>query len=67
MYPSTIPSRCPKCGSESGWKEVVNPFTTGIPLLGGRIRLSLIVTRGFRFLRVTYRCDDCQYSGKYTL
>ena len=52
---------------ENGWKEVVNPFTTGIPIFGGLVRVSLIQTRGFRFRRVTWRCESCGFEAKYRL
>ena len=64
---NSIPQDCPRCGSKTEWHERVNPFTTGIPLFGGRIRLSLIVTKGFRFRNVKYDCGQCGFTGEYRL
>lgn len=58
-----IPERCPCCKKKSGWKEVINPFTTGIPI-GKHIRISLVAKRGFRF-KIKYRCRLCGYEKKY--
>ena len=60
----TIPACCPACGEADGWKEVINPFTTGIPI-GKHIRIRLIQTRGFDFHQIEYRCKMCGYENKY--
>ncbi len=60
------PKACPRCGSETGLQEQINPFTTGLPLRGGG-RLRLLSFRGLirpRF-RVEYRCEKCGFLGKY--
>ena len=59
-----IPQCCPSCKEKNEWKEVVNPFTTGIPV-GKRLRISLVYTRGFGFYKVKCRCGKCGYEGKY--
>jgi len=61
-----IPERCPACKEEDGWKEVVNPFTTGIPI-GKHVRINLIHAHGFGlgFHKVKYRCKQCGFEGKY--
>ena len=59
-----IPDCCPSCKEVTEWKEVVNPFTTGIPI-GNNLRFSFIHTRGFGFYKVTYRCGKCGYEYKY--
>lgn len=71
---SGIPSKCPKCGKESGWKEEINPFQSGIPLGSGFFRLRIGVPRGLlgRPIRkamgcckVTYRCRKCGFRKEY--
>ncbi len=59
-----IPERCPACQEIDGWKEVINPFTTGIPL-GKNIRIGFTHTQGFGFYKVKYRCEKCGYEDKY--
>lgn len=59
-----IPDCCPLCKEITEWKEVINPFTTGIPI-GNKIRFSLFHTQGFGFYKVTYRCGKCGYEKKY--
>ncbi len=59
-----IPDFCPSCKEIDEWKEIVNPFTTGIPI-GKYIRISLIHTRGFGFYKLIYRCGKCGYECKY--
>ncbi len=59
-----IPECCPSCNEKELWKEVINPFTTGIPF-GKSIRIKLIRTRGFGFYKVKYRCGKCGYEASY--
>lgn len=59
-----IPDCCPVCQERNHWKEVINPFTTGIPI-GKHIRIALIQTSGFGFYKVTYRCQKCGFEEKY--
>lgn len=59
-----IPECCPSCKERELWKEVINPFTTGIPV-GKNIRFKIIRTRGFGFYNVKYRCKKCGYENKY--
>lgn len=64
MVGERIPDCCPACKVRDMWKEVINPFTTGIPI-GKHFRLKLMMTRGFGFYKVTYRCRKCGYENKY--
>lgn len=57
-----IPKCCPRCREEASWREVINPFTTGIPL-GKYFRLRL--SRGARARYFKYRCGKCGYEGEY--
>lgn len=62
-----IPGRCPKCGSKTQWKEVINPFTPGIPL-GNHIRISIFHFGGLAKMfrgKIQYRCYQCGFSKKY--
>ncbi len=59
-----IPDCCPSCKADEEWKEVINPFTTGIPI-GKFLRISLIQAHGFGFYKVKYRCGKCGYEDKY--
>ncbi len=59
-----IPECCPACKDKDDWKEVVNPFITGIPI-GKNIRISIIRIHGFGFYKVKYRCEKCGYEDKY--
>lgn len=59
-----IPDCCPSCKNADEWNEVVNPFTSGIPI-GKNIRISIIQTQGFGFYKVKYRCGKCGYEDKY--
>ena len=62
--PKMIPEYCPSCKEKDTWKEVINPFTTGIPI-GKNLRISIVLTRGFDFYKVKYRCQKCGYEDKY--
>ena len=42
---NNIPECCPSCRAEKEWKEVINPFTSGIPL-GKSFRIRLSVVKG---------------------
>lgn len=73
---SGIPSRCPRCGNKILWKEQVNALTSGIPVAGGAVRISLISVRGLfarpikeklGFYKVKYRCKNCGYEEIYEL
>lgn len=59
-----IPECCPACQEKKQWKEIINPFTTGIPI-GKNLRISLIKTTGFGFYKVKYRCGKCGFENKY--
>ena len=70
-----IPELCPSCKAREEWQEVINPFTTGIPI-GGSVRFSLISNRGLfatpikkrlGFYNVKYRCEKCGYEDNYDL
>lgn len=72
---NSIPACCPHCGDEKAWKEVINPFTTGIPI-GKHIRFSFFSVRGLfssaikdklGMNKVTYRCKNCGFEGIYNL
>lgn len=60
-----IPGRCPQCRAVDEWKEVINPFTSGIPI-SENVRLHIFSTRGFG-LHVKYRCRKCGLTDKYSL
>jgi|GEM_PF-1718186 len=59
-----IPKCCPSCKETYFWNEVINPFTTGIPI-GKHFRLKLLMTRGFGFYKVKYRCKSCGYEARF--
>ncbi|MBR3836096.1 MAG: hypothetical protein IKJ69_04855 [Clostridia bacterium] len=61
-----IPEQCPSCQETDGWKEVVNPFTTGIPIgKNMRINIGIVRTGCFGFYKVKYRCEKCGFEDKY--
>ncbi|MBE5773209.1 MAG: hypothetical protein E7337_04670 [Clostridiales bacterium] len=57
-----IPQKCPGCGDGNSWKEVINPFTTGIPI-GKKSRIYF--ARGLNRNNFRYRCGKCGYEGVY--
>jgi len=59
---AAIPERCPICNERDQWEEVVNPFTTGIPI-GANLRIGF----GSGFHKVKYRCGKCGFEDKYDL
>lgn len=73
---SSIPSKCPKCGSVKQWEEEVRPLTSGIPVGGGAVRIRFLSVRGLfarsikeklGFYRVTYRCHKCGFRKEYDI
>lgn len=59
-----VPDRCPACQAENEWKEIINPFTTGIPI-GKNLRICLFMSRGFGFHKLKYHCQKCGFEGEY--
>lgn len=78
-----IPNECPKCGSYLKWQEVIDPYTSGIPLsiylpfsFAKHIRIHSVAVKGlfaetikekFGYYKVKYRCRDCGFEGTYDL
>lgn len=59
-----IPECCPSCKEKDGWKEVINPFTTGIPV-DKHFRFMLCTGNIPRSYMLTYQCEKCGFKGKY--
>ena len=59
-----IPDRCPVCQEQAQWKEIVNPFLTGIPI-GKHVRIRIGLIKGFRIYKVIVRCGKCGYENTY--
>ena len=59
-----IPDRCPSCKEKEAWKEVINPITTGIPLLK-HVRIHIGLVKGNHFFKLKYRCRKCGFEQTY--